>query len=56
MSSRKQILRLAYEVRIGAIDSIWDVSSLLRRCLTISQMLKRDVEWIKLELYGYGDK
>jgi hypothetical protein len=56
MSSTKQILQLAYEVRISAINSIENVTTLLRKCLTICQMLKRDVEWIKLELYGYGDK
>ena len=31
-----------------------NVTSLLRKCLTICQMLKREVEWIKLELFGYG--
>jgi hypothetical protein len=56
MSSRKQILQLALEIRVGAQDSILKVSSLLRRCLTICQILKRDVEWIKLELNGYKDR
>jgi hypothetical protein len=57
MSSRKQALQLAYEVRVNAINSILDVSTLLRKCLTICNMLRREVEWINLELYGYyGDK
>ena len=57
MASRKQVLQIAYEVRVGAINSIGDVSTLLRKCLTICNMLRREVEWINLELYGYyGDK
>jgi len=56
MSLRKQVLKLAYEVREGALDSTLSVSSLLRRCLTICHMLKRDAEWIKLELDGYDIK
>ena len=57
MASRKQVLQIAYEVRVGAINSIGDVSTLLRKCLTICNMLRREVEWINLELNRYyGDK
>ena len=56
MSLKEQILKMAYEVQLGAINSIGDTSNLLRKCLTICQMMKREVEWIKLELYGYADK
>jgi len=54
LSSREQILRLAYDARFDALSTYMSVTSLLRKCLTICQMLGRDVEWIKLELYGYG--
>ena len=53
MSSREKILKLAYETRNEALKADSSVSSLLRKCYTICHMLKRDVEWIKLELFGY---
>lgn len=53
MASRDQIIKLAYEARNEAFKPDSSVSSLLRRCYTICQMLKREVEWIKLELFGY---
>lgn len=53
MSLREQILKLAYEARNEALKADSSVSSLLRKCYTICHMLKRDVEWIKLELFGY---
>ena len=55
MSIREQVIKLAHDVRFDALTFTYtNVSSLLRKCLTICQMLKREVEWIKLELYGYG--
>ena len=51
---REQIVKLAYEARKEAFKADSSVSSLLRKCLTICQMLNREIEWIKLELYGYN--
>lgn len=56
MSSREQIIKLAYHARDEALRADSSVSSLLRKCYTICQMLKKDVEWIKLELSGYGEE
>ena len=53
LSSREQILKLAYEARNEAFKADSSVSSLLRKCFTICQMLEREVEWIRLELFGY---
>jgi len=56
LPSREQILKLAYMARMDALSSYSNVSSIIRQLYTICQMLKRDVEWIKLELFGYGGK
>lgn len=53
MPSREQIVALAYEARKEALQDDSSASSLLRKCYTICQLMKRDVEWIKLELFGY---
>jgi len=53
LSSREEIVALAYEARKEAFRDDSSVGSLLRKCYTICEMMKRDVEWVRLELFGY---
>jgi len=52
----KQTLEIAYEVRAEVLKADSSACSILRKCYTICQMLSREVDWIKLELFGYSDK
>jgi len=54
LSLQERALKLAYEARDDIFKTESSVTSIIRKCYTICQLLKKDVDWIKNELYGYG--
>jgi hypothetical protein len=51
---RDKALQLAFETQAAILSDTLNVSTILRRCLTICQLLDREDKnkWIKIELNG----